>query len=322
MKKILLMFGGKSTEHEVSYLSAKSIYENINLKKWKVDICYLDRENNFYTVEKIYDLANKETIENPIEYLKKYDCIFNIIHGNYGEDGKIQGFLDFIGVKYVGAKTLSSAIGMDKDICKTLFKGLDIPQVPYLVTTYLDCNFKDMESLGYPLIVKPANGGSSIGITKANNRKDLMRAIKLANKYDKKIIVEKFIYGRELECSVIEEKDELYASSIGEIKSANEFYDFDAKYKNNESETIIPAKIPATINEQIKESAKKAFIAINAKGLSRVDFFYDEKNKQIYLNEINTLPGFTTISMYPKMLIHDKYTYTGIIDKLIKNSLK
>ena len=228
--------------------------------------------------------------------------------------------MDLFNIKYVGSKTLASSVGMDKEFSKIIFNHLNIPQVPYIVINN-KYHIEEIENkLNYPMIVKPANSGSSIGISNANNRKELTKAIKIAKKYDSKIIIEKFIKARELECAILEDKD-LIISDIGEIKPCNEFYDYKAKYEQN-SETINKANLPNDIIIQIKEYAKKAFIGINAKGLSRIDFFYDEDNNKIYLNEINTLPGFTTISMYPTLVTNDNLSYTDLITILINNGLK
>ena len=329
MKKVLLLFGGNSSEHKVSCLSAKSILENIDRKKFNIVSVAIDKENDWYIFHD--DLSYLETgnwkeaksiriIPDIISFIKSFDVVFPIIHGTNGEDGKLQGLLDLFNIRYVGCQTLCSAIGMDKDISKIIFKNLDIPQVPSVTIKYPKVKVKDIEKqLSYPLIVKPANGGSSIGINKANNSKQLIEAIKIAKNYDKKIIAEKFIKARELECAIIENK-KIIISRVGEIKSANEFYDYNAKYENDKSQVIIPANLEKEIEEKIQEYAKKAFIGINAKNISRIDFFYDEENNQIYLNEINTMPGFTTISMYPKLLIYSGINYKDIITILINNA--
>ena len=329
MKKILLLFGGNSSEHKVSCLSAKSVLENIDRKKFKVISVGIDKESKWYIFND--DLSylengtwkeakNVRIIPDIVSFVKSFDVVFPIIHGTNGEDGRLQGFLDLFNIKYVGCGTLSSAVGMDKEFTKIVFNHLNIPQVPSVTITYPDFKVKDIEkALKYPVIIKPANGGSSIGISKVNNHKQLIKAISVAKNYDKKIIVEKFVKVRELECAVIENK-KIIISTIGEIKSANEIYDYDAKYENAKSLVVIPANLPKNICETIKQYAKKAFIGINAKGISRIDFFYDEQNKQIYLNEINTMPGFTTISMYPKLLIHDGIKYKDIITILLNNA--
>lgn len=328
MKKILLLFGGRSTEHYISCLSAKAIIENIDKNKYELTTVGIDKTNNWYIFnDDLSYLENgnwKESeniflISNIVQFLYKFDIIFPITHGNNGEDGKLQGMLDFFNIKYVGSKTLSSALGMDKSIAKIIFNFLDIPQVPYMSFNYQDYSIKEIiKTLKFPLIVKPSNGGSSIGISKVNNKKELIHAIEEASMYDANIIAEKFIKAKELECSIIKNR-KLITSSVGEIIPANEFYDYNSKYENSTSKIIIPAKIPKTIENMIQSYTKKAFLGIGADGFARVDFFYDEINNQIYLNEINTLPGFTKISMFPKLLMFDDISFKDIISILIEN---
>jgi len=326
MKKILILFGGNSSEHYISCKSAKSILENINRKLFDVTSVGLNLNNEWF----IYDdeLKYLETedwidknvtkIENIIEFLKQFDVVFPVIHGNTGEDGKIIGMLELFNIKYVGCNLISNAIGFDKGFSKYIFNELEIPQVKYLIIQN-DINIKFIEkNLSYPVIVKPANGGSSIGISKANNKKQLIEAINIAKKYDKKIIIEEFIKARELEIAILEDK-KLIISDPGEIISGNEWYDYNAKYKNKNSKTIIP-NIPKNIKNLLKEYAKKAFIGINAKGLARIDFFYKVDTNEIFINEINTLPGFTTISMYPILIEHKNISYKDLITKLINNA--
>lgn len=325
MKKVLLLCGGNSTEHDVSLVSAKSILENIDYNKFEVTTCIIDFDNSWYeyldNIEMITEWHTKHVreVSNIIEYLYSFDVVFPITHGVNGEDGKLQGMLDLFGIKYVGCKTLSSAIGMDKHMSKIIFNFLNIPQTPFIILKNSNFKLKDIiDKLGFPMIIKPANGGSSIGITKATKKRELKKAINHAFKFDKKIVVEKFIEARELECAVLEDSD-LRVSDIGEVKSAHEFYDYDAKYQNKESYTIIPAKLDKEVSEKIKTYAKIAFKGLEACGLARIDFFYDEKNKQIYLNEINTLPGFTSISMYPQLFIYEGLSYSDLITKLLNN---
>lgn len=325
MKKILILCGGNSTEHNVSLTSATSILNNIDYNLFDVSTAIIDFDNNWYEYkDDINNLNNWKNnnyiiIENIINYLKKFDVIFPIIHGTNGEDGKLQGLLDMFNIKYVGCKTSSSAICMDKDFSKMIFSYLGIPQVPFITIYSSKIKIHDIiKKLGLPLIIKPANGGSSIGISIANNKKELKKAINEAFRYDKKIIVEKFIKARELECGILEDKD-YYISEVGEIMSANEFYDYDAKYKNKKSYTLIPAKIKKEIKDKIINYTKLAFDGINGSGLSRIDFLYDEDNNELYLNEINTLPGFTEISMYPKLFIYSGIEYKDLITKLINN---
>ena len=325
MKKVLLLCGGNSTEHEVSLVSAKSILENINTKLFEVTPVIIDYDNIWYEYLDEYQFLNNwqtkntKIIDNIVEYLYSFDVIFPIIHGYGGEDGKLQGMLDLFNIKYVGCKTLSSAACMDKDFSKMIFTYLEIPQVPFVTLNNSDFRLKDIiKELGFPMIVKPANGGSSIGITKVSSKRGLKNAINEAFKYDSKVVIEKFINARELECAVLEEED-YYISEVGEIKSANEFYDYEAKYENKESYTVIPAELEESVSDKIKEFAEIAFKGINCRGLARIDFFYDEENNQIYLNEINTLPGFTSISMYPKLFINEGISYKDLITKLINN---
>lgn len=325
MKNVLLLCGGNSTEHKVSLMSAQSILENIDKTKFNISACIIDFDNCWYeyhdTTESITEWKNYniKKVTNIIEYLQSFDIVFPITHGINGEDGKLQGMLDLFNIKYVGCKTLSSAIGMDKVFSKIVFKYLNIPQVPFIIVKNPKCNIKDItDTLDFPMIIKPANGGSSIGISKVNNKVELKKAIKQAFKFDKKIIVEKFIIARELECAIMKDKI-CCTSEVGEIKSANDFYDYNAKYENKKSYTLIPADISKSVSDQIKEYAKIAFNGLEGCGFARVDFFYDETNEQIYINEINTLPGFTSISMYPQLFIQKGISYKDLITKLLNN---
>ncbi len=325
MKKVLVLCGGNSSEHNVSLVSAKSILNNIDNNLFKVSTVVIDYDNKWYEyggkVECLSDWKQQEYehIDNIVDYLKKYDVVFPITHGTNGEDGKLQGMLDLFGIKYVGCKTSSSVICMDKDFSKMIFSYLGIPQIPFITISSNKIKIHDIiKKLGLPLIVKPANGGSSIGISKVNNKKELKKAIIEAFKYDEKIIIEKFIKARELECGILEDRD-FYISEVGEIISANEFYDYNAKYENKKSNTTIPAQLKKEIKDKIIKYAKTAFDGINGRGLARIDFLYDEDNDQLYLNEINTLPGFTEISMYPKLFIYSGIEYKDLITKLINN---
>lgn len=327
MKKILILFGGNSTEHYISCKSAKCILENIDKKIFDVTSVGINLDNNWYiyndNIEYLEtgDWIDKKVtkIDNIIEFLKKFDVVFPIIHGTNGEDGRLQGMLDLFNIKYVGCKTTSSAIGMDKGFSKYIFEKLNIPQIKYLIFNNNVNIKKILKTLKFPMIVKPANGGSSIGISKVNNKKELNKAIIEAQKYDSKIIIEEFIKARELEIAILQDKD-LIISELGEILAGNEWYDYDAKYYNDNSKTIIPNDIPKNIVKQIKEYAKKVFIGLDAKGLARIDFFYKQDTDEIFINEINTLPGFTAISMYPKLIENEKISYQKLITKLIENA--
>lgn len=328
IKKVLILFGGNSTEHYVSCKSCKSIIENIDKKLFKYEVAGIDFDNTwykfsddlFYLEEGSWKDANILKIDNVINYLKEFDVVFPITHGNNGEDGKLQGLLELFNIKFVGCKTLSSSIGMDKALSKVIFNSLNINQVPYMVISE-DYKINDIiEEIEFPVIVKPANGGSSIGISKADNKKELIKAIKEAKKYDKKIIIEKFIKARELECAVLENKKDIICSNPGEINSANEFYDYDAKYVNKDSYTTIADDLKENVVNKIKDYSKKIFKALNCSGYARIDFFYDEENDRIYINEINTIPGFTSISMYPKLMGSIGISYTDLITILINNA--
>lgn len=322
MKKVLLLFGGNSFEHEVSCNSAKSILKNYDKTKFQFIPVLIDKNNEWYIYtgdpNSITDIDKTGLIkiDNIINYLKKYDIIFPIIHGYGGEDGKLQGMLELFNIKYVGCNTLTSAIGMDKEISKILFTHLGIPVVPYMVIENTK-NINEIERFfKYPIIIKPCNCGSSIGLSLANNKKELKEGIIEALKYDNKVLIEKYIKGRELECAILEHKG-LIISDIGEILNENKIYDYNAKYIKK-IDTTIPTDIPKEIKKQIQYYSKKVFKFLKCKNLTRIDFFYDEKSNKVYLNEINTLPGFTEISMYPKLIMNKKISYKDLITYLIQ----
>lgn len=306
MKKVLLLYGGNSSEHDVSCTSMQSIQKNIDKTKYDLHCVEITQDNRW--------IENQKEILNIIEYLKKFDIVFPIIHGKNGEDGTLQGMLDLFSIPYIGTKCASSAICMDKSFTKQIVKDLQIPQVPYQIYE------KDNPLyIPFPVIVKPANGGSSIGIMLANNQKELKKAIKQALQYDCKIVIEKFMTVQEIEVAVLEDK-QLLVSTPGEILSGSSFYDYNAKYENQTSKSIIPANIPKNVQEKIKEYAATLFQKLDLHGLSRIDFFYDKEHDQIYFNEINTLPGFTSISMYPKLMMYEGISYQDLITKLIENA--
>lgn len=329
IKKVLILFGGNSSEHYISCKSCVSVLKNIDRKRYDIEVAGISKNNIwykfsddlFYLEDGSWKDSNILEIDNIINYLRKFDVVFPVMHGTNAEDGKMQGFLDLFDIKYVGCKTLSSALLMDKAITKLILKSLDIPSVPFKVIkdNYEICDL--IENIKFPMIVKPSNGGSSIGISKVNNKKELIKAIKLAKKYDDKLLVEKFINARELEVAVLKDNKNIICSNPGEIKSANEFYDYDAKYDNNDSYTLIPNDLPEDILKKIKEYSLRLFKSLDCSGLSRIDFFYDEENNALYLNEANTMPGFTTISMYPKLIESIGIEYKDLISILIDNSL-
>ena len=308
MEKITVIYGGKSFEHDISIRSYKSFVENIN-KKYQLSTIYVDKDGLWY--------ENNKLMNNIVDFLKEQDVIFPLIHGNIGEDGKLQGLFETFDIKYVGSNTISSALAMDKSFCKIILDKYNIKQVPYVILNK-KTKIKEITSkLNYPVIVKPANGGSSIGISIANNARELVKALSNAFKYDKKVVVEKFVKARELEVGVIENNG-IICSSIGEIKSQG-FYDFDSKYIKD-TEVIVNADLKKETKLKIKEYAREIFKILECSGFARVDFLYDEINEELYFNEINTIPGFTDISMFPKLFINDGYSYSEIIDILIKNA--
>ena len=322
MKKILVLFGGNSYEHYISCLSAKTILENIDKKKYDITAVGISKDNTWYIYNDTLDTLIKDwtkgkinKIDNIIEFLKSFDKVFPIIHGNPLENGNLQGLFNLFNIKYVGTDLLGSIISYDKDLTKIICEKNNIPQVPYITIT--DNKPLKKIDIDYPVIIKPAKCGSSIGINIANNIKEVNKYIKEAFKYDNKVIIEKFIKSRELECAVLYDK-KLKVSTVGEIKSVNTFYDYDAKYVSD-SELIIPAKISKELQKQIQDLSLKIFNILELKDLSRIDFLYDYNNDKLYFNEVNTMPGFTSISMYPLLFKEKGISIQELITKLIEN---
>lgn len=333
-KKLGVIFGGMSTENEVSVMSAKSVLANLDKEKYEIYPIYIDKEGIWWKY------IQKEKIENEMRYLKKLDIVFPVLHGLYGEDGTIQGLFELLKLPYVGCHVLGSSVGMDKVYSKVIFDKVGLKQAKYEYIRkykdkyiYVDKKFNEeiieikeavdkiSKNLKFPVFIKPSNSGSSVGINKAKNKEELEKYIKYAVKYDNKILIEQGIEGREVECAVLG-NEEVIASCVGEIKPAEEFYSYDAKYNNQESRTEIPANIPEEISEKIRSQAIKAFKSIDGKGLSRVDFFIEKETNEIYINEINTLPGFTNISMYPKLFEASGIDYKELLNKLIEMALE
>ena len=341
MKKLKLgvIFGGMSTENEVSCVSGTSVIKNLNKEKYEIFPIFIDKNGNWFQVDNIEKLEEKRSIDNVIKLLKNFDVVFPVLHGLYGEDGTIQGLFELLKIPYVGCGVLASSVGMDKVYSKIIFDKAGINQTKYEYIRkdndnyiYIDKNFNEkilkleditkiiIEKLKYPMFVKPSNSGSSVGINKVNNEKKLKNAIEEASKFDKKILIEEGIIGKEVECAVLG-NEEVSSSCVGEIKAADEFYSYDAKYNNQESKTLIPAEISKEKSEEVQKLAIKAFKAIDGKGLSRVDFFIEKDTQTVYINEINTLPGFTSISMYPKLFDAVGIGYTELLDKIIELAL-
>lgn len=321
MKKILVLFGGKSLEHNISCKSAKTILENIDKSKFKVTAVGIDKTNNWYIFHDNLDLlinnkwqeGNIKKIDNIKSFIKNFDKVFPIIHGNDGETGAISGLLNLYNIPYVGSNILGHAISYDKDITKIICNYHSIPQVKSItINKNKHINKLDID---FPVIIKPSSCGSSIGINVAKNIKELNKYINIAFKYDNKVIIEKFIKCRELECAILEDK-KLKVSTVGEIKSANLFYDYESKYILD-SKIIIPANLDKSIIKKIQEYSLKIFKILSLKDLARIDFLYDEENNKIYFNEVNTLPGFTSISMYPLLFEKDGINLKKLITKLL-----
>lgn len=338
MIKLGVLYGGKSTEREVSKKSAKSVLYNLDKEKYEVYPIFIAEDGNWYEEND----SEKKEIENIIKYLKKLDIVFPVLHGLYGEDGTIQGLFEIAGVKYVGCKVLASSMGMDKAYTKIIFEKAKINQAKYLYIKkyknkdyiYIDNNMDEKnininelidlveKELKYPIFVKPSNSGSSVGVNKSENREELKNNIEEAAKFDNKILIEQGIIGKEVECAVLGNAEKgLEVTNPGEIVPAGEYYSFDSKYNDKKSETLMEANILEEQKEEIKYLAKKAFLAIDGNGLSRVDFFVENNTNKIYINEINTMPGFTEISMYPKLFEKYGYKYSELLDKIIEINL-
>ena len=347
--KVGILFGGKSAEHEVSLQSAKNVFDAIDREKYEPVLIGIDKSGRWLLNDescfllnaddpKLIKLnpagdavslipqgggvlANLSAMNAKLETLpfKTLDVIFPILHGPFGEDGTIQGLLKIADIPFVGAGVLASAAGMDKEVMKRLLRdsGLPIGKFQILRSTEGVPDYETLRAtLGSPLFIKPANMGSSVGISKVCSQDEYLAALKNAFEYDTKLIIEEFIPGREIECSVLgNEKPE--ASVPGEIKPSHEFYSYDAKYIDKDGATLtIPAKVSAETAERVRELAKNVYKALCCEGLARVDFFLKE-NGDIIVNEINTMPGFTRISMYPKLWEASGISYKDLIDRLI-----
>jgi D-alanine-D-alanine ligase len=346
--KVGVIFGGRSAEHEVSLVSAASIINALDKKKYEVIPIGITSEGRWLSsADAVTLMKTGKRLDNQPEKIllpdptvrklvsprtsgstsenKSLDVIFPVLHGTFGEDGTIQGLLELANIPYVGAGVLGSAVGMDKVVTKQLCELANIPITPYvwfLSDLYQTKRTKIIltieKQLGYPCFIKPANSGSSVGISKAHNRKELLPAIELAAGYDRKILVEKSIErAREIEVSVLG-NDNPAASVPGEIISSNEFYDYDAKYVDGKSTASIPAQLPEAIRKKIQDIAVRGFKAIDCSGMARVDFLVTKRTNKIYLNEINTIPGFTSISMYPKLWEASGIPYPKLLDRLIE----
>ena len=332
--KVAALFGGMSTEHAVSCISAYSVLRNLDTEKFDVKMVGLTKQGDWLPYDGPLEAIRDGSWEpearrvhsgmyDGMEVLRQCDVIFPILHGLNCEDGVVQGLFELLQKPYVGCGVLSSAVCMDKVYTKIIAEKAGIPQCKYCVVhRHLllrdpDDSIREIEeTLGFPCFVKPANSGSSVGVFKVNNKSELLPALMEAQKYDRKIVVEEFIDGREIECAVLG-NSEPRAAAPGEIKPSKEFYDYEDKYQKGSSITEIPADLPEEKLEQIKTYAITVFKALDCSGLSRVDFFYEKKTDRILFNEINTLPGFTEISMYSKLWAAAGIPFQALLTELI-----
>lgn len=338
-QKLLVLCGGQSSEHLISRMSCTSVLNNLNRDNYDITLVGIDTDGKWYDLDiKQKDLAldswldNSKEINNVFKLLKEHDVAFPVLHGLYGEDGTIQGLFELAKIPYVGTRVLSSSVSMDKIYTKKILETVGIPQVKsvYVKKRYdgnlvvVTNEFEEVQDvkeyiikkLGMPCFIKASRSGSSVGCYRCDNQDELMDKLIAASNYDRHIVVEENIDCIELETAVLG-NDDVIVSRVGQIMPHGEFYTFESKYEDEESKTCIPALVDEAIQEKIREYAIKVFKAVDGHGLSRVDFFLDKKTNKIYLNEINTMPGFTKISMYPQLMNDFGISYTELLDKLI-----
>ena len=358
--RVGLLFGGRSGEHEVSISSARAIANALsadqNTAKYEILPFYIQKDGRWLAVDTPQQVlksgtpqqlpdstlpsthsessvAKTQTLspwQSPSQ-VAEVDVWFPILHGPNGEDGTIQGLLTLMQVPFVGSGVLGSALGMDKIAMKMAFEQAGLAQVKYKAITRAQvwsnpCVFPklcdDIEAaLGYPAFVKPANLGSSVGIAKVRSRQELEAALDNAASYDRRLVVEAGVVAREVECAVLG-NDQPQASVVGEITYDSDFYDYETKYTEGRADLLIPAQLPDAIVRKIQDMALQAFAAVDAAGLARVDFFYVEATKEVFINEINTLPGFTATSMYPQLWAHSGVSFPELVDRLIQLALE
>ncbi len=348
--RVGVVFGGRSGEHEVSLVSATSVIRALDKEKYDVVPIGITPEGRWISSDHALGLLKaKAGLEHEPERVLApepsrqalmtpdtgggpslpLDVVFPVLHGTFGEDGTVQGLLELANIPYVGAGVLGSAVGMDKIVQKQILQREGFPLAKYCAFASSECRrvpggvlARIERQLRYPLFVKPANTGSSVGISKAHNRKELKAAIALACQYDRRIIVEQgIVRAREIECAVLG-NDAPVASVLGEIIPSNEFYDYEAKYVDGKSRAVIPAPLPRTLATKIRAMAIQAFRAIDCAGMARVDFFLGRTSRRVILNELNTIPGFTSISMYPKLWEATGMSYPALLDRLIELALE
>lgn len=339
-QKLLVICGGQSSEHIVSRMSCTSVMKNLNKEKYEVTLIGIDKEGIWYELKQNQNdlsqdgwLDEAKKIPGVFDLLRQQDVILPVLHGAFGEDGTIQGLFELANVPYVGCRVLGSSVSMDKIYTKKILQTAGIPQVKslYVKKKYdgqlvvVDDHFNESleiekiveNKLGFPCFIKASRSGSSVGCYRCNTKEELMDKLIQASHYDRHVVVEECIDCIELECAVLG-NDDVVASRVGQIMPHGEFYTFESKYEDEESKTCIPALVDQSIQDRIRELAIKVFKAVDGHGLSRVDFFLDKKTNQVYLNEINTMPGFTKISMYPQLMEDFGISYSELIDRLIQ----
>lgn len=347
--RIGVIFGGRSGEHEISLLSARSVLAALDPQKYLVTQIGITHEGLWLVGEDVLEAmqtgrsksltpatvlpdparhrlyAIRDTEQGEIlDLFATLDIVFPVLHGTFGEDGTIQGLLEIADLAYVGAGVVGSSVGMDKSIFKDVMRANNVPVVESVtvlrseIESQMDAVIEKSEKISpYPLFVKPVNLGSSVGVSKCRNRSDLYEGLLDAARYDRRVLVERGVNGREIEVSVLG-NDDPHASTVGEVVPAADFYSYDAKYHDDRSQLFIPAPISDETSRLVKNLAVRAFKAIDAAGLARVDFLLDKDTNELFLNEINTMPGFTRISMYPKLWAADGLTYPALVDRLIE----
>lgn len=343
--KIAVLFGGQSSEHDISCISAATVIQNIDPEKYDILLIGITKEGRWLKADSLQAVKDGSWRDSQVAavlspdasmkgalllkdgkvVLQKLDVVFPVLHGLYGEDGTVQGVLELAGIPYVGCGVLASAVSMDKLYTKIIVDTIGVAQAKYVPVMRRELTAMDQviarveEAFPYPVFVKPSNAGSSKGVSKATDRESLKRALEVAAREDSKILVEEAIVGRELECAVFG-NEEIEASGVGEILAAAEFYDFDAKYNNSESRTVIDPELPDGKAEEIRRAARAIFRAVDGRGLSRVDFFLEKDTNRVVFNEINTLPGFTSISMYPMLWAARGRKMPELVEALIQTA--
>lgn len=356
--RVAVLFGGRSTEHEVSVMSAANVIANLDRSLFEVIPIKIDKQGTWFLEnqatavpqlaagsesQKLFapvwlnepEAAKKSQLAEIARSLKSdriFDVIFPIMHGTFSEDGTIQGLLELADVPYVGCGVLASSVGMDKDVARRLVNYAGLASVPYLAFKRAEWNRNAAaieeqikKTFVLPMFVKPANQGSSIGVTKVKTQEDLTQAIEFAFRYDTKILVEQGIAATELEIALLEsleEGEEPFASQVGEVRPKDEFYSYMAKYTEGGSDFLIPAEIPAKTQSRLQALSKEIFNILGAEGMARIDFFMDKETEQLYFNEMNTIPGFTPTSMYPRMITESGLGYPKLLTQLVLLAIK